>query len=227
MVAHRSACSSTSGYGRSEPVWRSGCARPVLKSTRQGTSWSAQTTRGPLGQSSVHRQYLQMVQWFGTTSTPGRWSSGRRLGRHSVEHRPAARGACAGHRLGLSVCDVSDVSKPVHDNANSALWRHRPVGLEAALAASGGWQPAGRQHGRVHRQGCEVLVGTGTRTPPFPRPFTPCWMQAAIAPFAAESSMVEIGSGHLADSQYPSAHRRAVRHVYLMNPAGFYTITEL
>ncbi len=78
-------------------------------------------------------------------------------------------------------------------------------GLEAALAAGGGYNPLDGDMTKFAGKGVKFWVGTGTTDTIVPEALHAVLMQAALAPYAAESSLVEIGTGHLASQQYDAA----------------------
>lgn len=101
------------------------------------------------------------------------------------------------------VCDTEEMYRsPFTTTLNSAYGVSNLSGLQAALAASGGYNPIDGNMVEFTGKGVKFWVGTGTSDTIVPEALHAVPMQAALAPYAAESDLVEIGSGHLATSQY-------------------------
>ena len=186
-------------------------ARPVLNALDAAgyIVVSADDAGDRWGNQASIDNYLQMVQWVRDNFYAGPlviWapSGGGTTAWNIVLRRAAHVRAIAAI---CPVCDIPEMYRsPFTTTLNSAYGVTDLAGLEAALAASGGYNPLDGNMVEFTGKGVKFWVGTGTSDTTVPEALHAVLMQAAIAPFAAESSLVEIGSGHLADSQYnPSA----------------------
>lgn len=186
-------------------------ARPVLNALDAAgyIVVSADDAGDRWGNQASIDNYLQMVQWVRDNFYAGPlviWapSMGATAAWNIILRREAHVRAIAAI---CPVCDIPEMYRsPFTTTLDSAYGVTDLAGLEAALAASGGYNPLDGNMVEFTGKGVKFWVGTGTSDTTVPEALHAVLMQAAIAPFAAESSLVEIGSGHLADSQYnPSA----------------------
>ena len=108
-----------------------------------------------------------------------------------------------------AICPVCDIplmySGSFVTTLNAAYGVTDLSGLNAALAAGGGYNPVDGDMIEFTGKGVKFWVGTGTSDSTVPEADHAVVLQGLIAAYAAESSLVEIGSGHLATAQYDAA----------------------
>lgn len=118
-----------------------------------------------------------------------------------------------------AICPVCDIPEMYRDtfptSINAAYGVSDLPGLEAALAAGGGYNPLDGDMTKFTGKGVKFWVGTGTTDTIVPEALHAVLMQAALAPYAAESTLVETGSGHLAAEQYDAAGIVALFDAYV------------
>ena len=192
--------------GDRNSVWQESRALPVLEaldaagyiviSADDGDKWG--------NQASIDN-YLEAVQWVRDNFYAGPlvlWSPsmGGTPAWNIVLRREAHVRAIAAI---CPVCDTEEMYRsPFVAGLDAAYGVSDLTGLQAALAASGGYNPLDGNMVEFTGKGVKFWVGTGTSDTTVPEALHAVPMQAALAPYAAESDLIEIGSGHLASSQY-------------------------
>jgi hypothetical protein len=196
--------------GDRNSVWSEARARPVLEALDaagyivvsaddQGDRWGNQASLD---------NYIAAVNWVRSKFYTGPlvcWSP-------SMGGTPAwnmvLRGL-ADVRAIAAICPVCDIPEmyrsPFTTTLNAAYGITDLAGLETALAANGGYNPLDGNMTAFAGRGVKFWVGTGTTDSTVPEASHAVLMRAAIAPYAAESTLVEVGSGHLATEQYDAA----------------------
>jgi hypothetical protein len=168
----------------------------VVSADDQGDRWG--------NQASINN-YLAAVQWVRDNFYAGPlviWapSMGGTPAWNIVLRREAHVRAIA------AICPVCDIPQMYTGSfvteLNAAYGVSNLAGLEAALAASGGYNPLDGSMVEFTDKGVKFWVGTGTSDSTVPEANHAVPMRVAMLPYAAECSIVEIGSGHLATSQY-------------------------
>lgn len=197
--------------GTRNSVWEETRARPVLNALDaagyivisaddQGDRWG--------NQASIEN-YLTAVQWVRDNFYAGPlviWapSMGAAPAWNIVLRREAHVRAIA------AICPVCDIplmyTGTFVAQLNAAYGVASLPALEAALSAGGGYNPVDGSMVEFTGKGVRFWVANGTTDSIVPKADHAVVMQGLIAPYAAESSLVEVGTGHLAASQYdPSA----------------------
>lgn len=193
--------------GTRNTVWSETRARPVLEALDAAgyIVISADDGGDRWGNQASIDNYLAAVQWVRDNFYAGPlvlWapSMGGTPAWNIVLRREAHVRAIAAI---CPVCDTEEMYRsPFTTTLNAAYGVSNLSGLQAALAASGGYNPIDGNMVEFTGKGVKFWVGTGTSDTIVPEALHAVPMQAALAPYAAESDLIEIGSGHLASSQY-------------------------
>jgi len=192
--------------GDRNSVWQESRALPVLEaldtagyiviSADDGDRWGNQT--------SINN-YLEAVQWVRDNFYAGPlviWapSMGGTPAWNIVLRREAHVRAIAAI---CPVCDTEEMYRsPFVSTLNAAYGVSDLSGLQAALAASGGYNPIDGNMVEFTDKGVKFWVGTGTSDSIVPEALHAVIMQGLMSAYAAESTIVENGTGHLDTLQY-------------------------
>ena len=196
--------------GTRNSVWDEARSRPVLNALDDAgyIVVSADDGGDRWGNQASIDNYLEAVQWVRDNFYAGPlvlWSPsmGGTPAWNIILRREAHVRAVA------AICPVCDIPLMYTGGFVSALNAAYGVAslpaLEAALAASGGYNPVDGDMVEFTGKGVKFWVGTGTTDSTVPEADHAVVLQGLIAAYAAESSLVEIGSGHLATAQYDAA----------------------
>lgn len=205
--------------GDRNSVWTEARARPVLEALDAAgyIVVSADDGGDRWGNQASIDNYLELVDWVRSKFYTGPlviWapSMGGVPAWNIVQRQEADVRAIAAI---CPVCDVAEMYRsPFTTTLNSAYGVTDLAGLETALAANGGYNPLDGDMTTFTGKGVKFWVGTGTSYSTVPEALHAVLLQAAIAPYAAESSIVEIGTGHLATAQYDAAGIVALFEAY-------------
>jgi hypothetical protein len=192
--------------GDRNSVWQESRALPVLEaldtagyiviSADDGDRWGNQTSID---------NYLDAVQWVRDNFYAGPlvlWSPsmGGTPAWNIVLRREAHVRAIAAI---CPVCDTEEMYRsPFVSTLNAAYGVSDLSGLQAALAASGGYNPIDGNMVEFTDKGVKFWVGTGTSDSIVPEALHAVIMQGLMSAYAAESTIVENGTGHLDTLQY-------------------------
>jgi hypothetical protein len=196
--------------GTRNSVWDESRARPVLEAldTAGYIVISADDGGDRWGNQTSIDNYLDAVQWVRDNFYAGPlvlWapSMGGTPAWNIILRREAHVRAVAAI---CPVCDTEEMYRsPFVSALNAAYGVSDLSGLQAALAAGGGYNPIDGDMVEFTGKGVKFWVGTGTSDSTVPEALHAVVLQGLLSPYAAESTIVEIGSGHLATAQYDAA----------------------
>jgi hypothetical protein len=196
--------------GDRNSVWEESRARPVLEALDAAgyIVISADDGGDKWGNQASIDNYLEAVQWVRDNFYAGPlvlWSPsmGGAPAWNIILRREAHVRAIAAI---CPVCDTEEMYRsPFVSALNAAYGVSDLSGLQAALAASGGYNPVDGDMVEFTGKGVKFWVGTGTSDSIVPEALHAVVLQGLLSPYAAESTIVEIGTGHLADLQYDAA----------------------
>ena len=193
--------------GDRNSVWEESRARPVLEALDAAgyIVISADDGGDKWGNQASIDNYLDAVQWVRDNFYAGPlvlWapSMGDTPAWNIILRREAHVRAVAAI---CPVCDTEEMYRsPFVSALNAAYGVSDLSGLQAALAAGGGYNPVDGDMVEFTGKGVKFWVGTGTSDSIVPEALHAVVLQGLLSPYAAESTIVEIGTGHLDTLQY-------------------------
>jgi hypothetical protein len=203
--------------GDRDSVWDETRARPVLEALDAAgyIVISADDSGDRWGNQASIDNYLGAVQWVRDNFYAGPlvlWSPsmGGTPAWNIILRREAHVRAIA------AICPVCDIPEMYRDGFETALnAAYSVASLPALEAAVVGYNPIDGNMVEFTGKGVKFWVGTGTTDTIVPEASHAVIMQGLLAPYAAEATLVETGSGHLQTSQYDAAAIVALFDAYV------------